>query len=91
VALADVALLAESSTPEKTFSESFEKDLLDGVVVLHHEGAAVQTSDTRRALYFPFSAAASKTTRISLTFIPYYAWANRTPTPMVVWTPLLKS
>jgi hypothetical protein len=91
VALADVALLAESSNPEKTFSESFEKDLLDGVVVLHHEGAAVQTSDTRRALYFPFSAAESKTTRIPLTFIPYYAWANRTPTPMVVWTPLLKS
>ncbi|HEX4546251.1 MAG TPA: beta-L-arabinofuranosidase domain-containing protein [Candidatus Acidoferrum sp.] len=91
VALADVALLAETTNLDKTFSESFDKDLLDGVVVLHHEGVAVETSDPRRALYFSFSAARSKTNRIPLTFIPYYAWANRTPTPMVVWTPLLKS
>jgi DUF1680 family protein len=27
---------------------------------------------------------------VALTFIPYYAWANREATPMQVWTPLLK-
>jgi hypothetical protein len=91
VALAEVALLTDSAKPEQGFSDSFEKGLLDGVVVLHHEGAAVHASDARRALYFPSSAAAGKTTKVPLTFIPYYAWANRAPTPMVVWTPLLKS
>ena len=32
-----------------------------------------------------------KTKRVLLTFIPYYAWANRAATPMQVWTPVLKS
>jgi len=91
VALADVALLADDAKPEKGFSDSFEKGLLDGVVVLHHEGAAVNASEARRALYFASSAAAGSTYKVPLTFIPYYAWANRAPTPMVVWTPLLKS
>src|SRR5271157_6246540 len=91
VALADIALSADSVKPEKGFSDSFEKDLLDGVVVLHREGVAVHASDARRALYFPSSAAAGRTTKVPLTFIPYYAWANRAPSAMVVWTPLLKS
>jgi len=91
VAVADVGLVADGSDTEKGFTETFQKDLLDGVVVLHHEGTAVQTSDARRALYFPSSAAPSTTCKVSLTFIPYYAWANRAPTPMQVWTPLLKS
>jgi DUF1680 family protein len=91
VALAEVALLTNSAKPEKGFSDSFEQGLLEGVVVLHHEGVAVQPCEGRRALYFPSSAAAGKTTKVPLTFIPYYAWANRAPTPMLVWAPVLKS
>jgi len=64
--------------------------LLDGVVVLHHEGAVVQSSAERKALYFPHSAAHGMSSKIPLTFIPYYAWANRAPTPMMVWTPVAK-
>jgi DUF1680 family protein len=89
VAVGDIALT--NVTSEKGFSEAYEKDLLDGVVVLHHEGAAMQTSEPRRGLYFPASAPQGKTTKVPLTFIPYYAWANRAPTPMQVWTPVLKS
>jgi DUF1680 family protein len=91
VALADVALLPGTTKAAQGFSESFDKNLLNGVLVLHHEGAALQTPDARRSLYFPSSAATGKSTKIPLTFIPYYAWANRAPTPMQVWTPLLKS
>jgi DUF1680 family protein len=91
VALADVGLLASGANTGKGFSETFDKNLFDGVVVLHHEGVAVQSSDARRPLYFPASTAPSKTSKIPLTFIPYYAWANRNPTPMLVWTPLLNS
>ena len=91
VSLADVALVAGNAKSGNGFSESFDRNLLDGIMVLRHEGAAVQTPNTRRALYFPASAAAGKSTKIPLTFIPYYAWANRAPTPMQVWTPLPKS
>ena len=91
VQVADVALSAEASTSQKGFTESYEKDLLDGVVVLHQEGALVKPSDSRHALYFQSSATPSGSTKIPLTLIPYYAWANRTPSPMAVWTPVLKS
>jgi DUF1680 family protein len=91
VAVADVALSVSPAKSQSAFTQSYEKDLLDGVVVLHHEGALVKPSDTRSELYFQSSAAPSSATKIPLTLIPYYAWANRTPSPMVVWTPLLKS
>jgi DUF1680 family protein len=89
VAVSDLALTDVSS--EERFTESYEKDLLDGVVVLRREGVAIQTPEARRGLYFPASAAQGKTTKVPLTFIPYYAWANRVPSPMQVWTPVLKS
>jgi len=91
VALTDVAFSITSAKPGGGFTESFEKNLFDGVVVLHHEGVALQTPDARRSLYFPASTSLCKSTAIPLTFIPYYAWANRAPSPMQVWTPLLKS
>jgi DUF1680 family protein len=92
VAVSEVALTTSTKgSSQNGFSESYEKDLLDGVVVLHHEGAAIQPSESRRSLYFPVSAPPDKTSKVPLTFIPYYAWANRTSTPMQVWTPLLKS
>jgi hypothetical protein len=91
VSLADVALVPGNSKHDSGFSESFDKNLLGGIVVLHHEGAAVQTPGARRTLYFPASAAAGKSTKIPLAFIPYYAWANRAPTPMQVWTSFLRT
>jgi DUF1680 family protein len=90
IAVSEVALTTSpKNSSQNGFSESYEKDLLDGVVVLHHEGAAIQSSELRRSLYFPASAPPDKSSKVSLAFIPYYAWANRTPTPMQVWTPLL--
>jgi DUF1680 family protein len=90
LSLHDVALTTASGSAGTGFTESFERDFLGGVVVLHHEGAAVQTSESRRALYFPSNAAQNRSSKVSLTFIPYYAWNNRQPTQMLVWTPLLK-
>ena len=90
LSLNDVALSASGRSADSGFTESFERDLLDGVVVLRHEGAAIETSDSRRGLYFPSGAAPNKSSKLSLTFIPYYAWNNRKPTQMMVWTPLLR-
>jgi hypothetical protein len=54
-------------------------DLLGGVTVLQIKGATKVTRD-----------AAGKVTSspATLTAIPYFAWANRGPSPMQVWLPL---
>ncbi len=91
IELADVALVPDGLKKGQGFSESFEKSLLDGVVVLHHDGSVAQTPEARRGLYFPSSAAPCKSSKTTLTFIPYYAWANRATTSMLVWTPMMKS
>jgi uncharacterized protein len=89
ISIADVTIPA-STVQKPAFTESFDRNLLDGITVLHLEGAAIQTPDLQRALYFPAASAPAKSTKVSLTFIPYYTWANRAPTPMQVWTPLLR-
>jgi len=88
--LADVAIPA-SSVQKADFTESFDKNLLDGIMVLGLEGANVQAPDSQRALYFPANSPPAKSSKVPLTFIPYYAWANRNPSQMQVWTPILRT
>jgi DUF1680 family protein len=89
--LADVSIRVGAKNSGNGFTESFEKDLLDGIVVLRHEGAVSKTSAARSSLYFSADAPASSSAKLTLTFIPYYAWLNRRPSPMQVWTPLQRS
>jgi len=86
--LADVSLHTGSRNSGGGFSESFEKDLLGGLMVVKHEGAVSGLSASRSSLYFSADAPGSASSNVELKFIPYYAWANRRPTPMQVWTPL---
>jgi DUF1680 family protein len=90
VALKEVALQLgpNSNAP---FQEEFQKDLLGGVLLLRHPGAAYIESAEHSRLYFRRSGEPRKSSPVSLTFIPYYAWANRTATPMQVWTPITKA
>src|SRR6202158_4568833 len=90
VPLKDVALNLgpKSSAP---FQEEFQNDLLGGIIVLRHAGAAYGEPAERSLLYFRYSGEARRSKPLSLTFIPYYAWANRTATPMQVWTPISKT
>lgn len=84
-ALADLLF----SNPEKSFGAEFRKDLLGGIEVLKHAGAAYQTPVSKEPLYQDLSAAsARKTEPAELTLVPYYAWANREQTAMEVWIPL---
>lgn len=90
VALKDVALnLGPRSNTQ--FQEEFQKDLLGGIILLRHAGAAFGESAEHSPLYFRYSGEARTSKPLSLTFIPYYAWANRTATPMQVWTPISKT
>jgi len=73
------------------FQEEFQKDLLGGIIVLRHAGADYGEAAEHGLLYFRYSNEARKSKPLSITFIPYYAWANRTATPMQVWTPISKT
>jgi DUF1680 family protein len=89
-ALKDVALsLGKDSS--SGFEETFEKDLLGGVLVLRHPGIVYEESTERGSLYFSHNAPLRKSRPVRLTFIPYYAWANRAQTPMQVWTPMARA
>jgi DUF1680 family protein len=90
VALKDVALSADKASNAK-FEEKFDKELLGGVLVLRHNGAVYEETADRGSLYFSHNAPSPKSRPVKLTFIPYYAWANRVPTPMQVWTPVARA
>ena len=87
--LSDAALTSGQSS-QAAFQSEYKSDLLDGVVVLHHDGVLHQNSNAE-ALYSRYEPHPQKTRQTSLTFIPYYAWANRQPSAMQVWTPVFRS
>ncbi len=90
VSLFDVSLdmRHESGLP---FQEEFRSDLLGGIVMLKHMGAAYDKASSGGGLYNRYTPGAPKTRQVELRFIPYYAWANRAGTPMQVWMPILRA
>ena len=70
------------------FIEEFRADLLGGLLVLKHRGSVVDSPFSSEPLYRPFQERVERPGRVeALTFIPYYAWANREPSRMEVWVP----
>jgi DUF1680 family protein len=70
------------------FSTEFRADLLGGLLVLKHRGSVVDRPFTTEPLYLGFEDQPERPGRVeALTFIPYYAWANREPSRMEVWVP----
>jgi hypothetical protein len=85
--LSDVMLSAPGMF-DKGFSEEYRRGLLGGVVILQHQGH-VATAVAREPLYQAASIASLRPTKdVLLTFIPYFAFANREPTQMTVWVTL---
>jgi DUF1680 family protein len=75
--------------PNGSSTLDVRKDLLGGVTLLKANGAAAEKAIGDEPLYQPLAAAATRPKRpVMLTFIPYYAMANREPTPMEVWVPI---
>jgi uncharacterized protein len=89
ISLSDVAVNPGRRAAEQ-FHAEFRNDLLGGMVVLHHTGALYERGTAEKALYSRYGREAT-TRKIPLTFIPYYAWANRQATSMQVWNPLLQA
>ncbi len=68
---------------DAAFTQVYRDDLLDGVMTLTTQGEALSTPWQDDRLYQP--AAKDQYTPRPLTFIPYYAWANRKVGEMLVW------
>jgi DUF1680 family protein len=88
--LPDTSIVASENMGDQ-FREEYRADLLEGVTVLHHTGAAYEVSSGKQSLYLAASPSAPKTRRQALVLIPYYAWANRRETAMQVWSPFLRA
>jgi DUF1680 family protein len=90
ISLSDVAV-NPGRRPAEQFQTEFKNDLLGGMVVLHHTGAVYQRGAAEKMLYSRYGGESLRTQKTPLTFIPYYAWANRQATSMQVWNLLLQS
>ncbi len=88
ISLSDVAV-NPGRQPAEQFQTEFRSDLLAGMVVLHHSGAVYERGSDK-ALYSRYRGE-ERSRKIPLTFIPYYAWANRQATSMQVWNLLLQA
>ncbi|MGB6198634.1 MAG: beta-L-arabinofuranosidase domain-containing protein [Candidatus Acidiferrales bacterium] len=94
--------LAVSMEPGAEFTSEFKQDFLGGVIVLHRDGVVAESMSPQgssnsqggpAALYGPYrdQSDARHSHGVRLTFIPYYVWANREPSPMEVWAPVSKA
>jgi DUF1680 family protein len=63
------------------------EDLLGGVVAVEVQGAVVDVGPWRDELYRPATVEKLPQRKVTLTAVPYYAWANRGPGTMRVWIP----
>jgi len=67
---------------DAAFSAEYDPDLLDGTVVVRGEATLTATGDDA-ALYRSRTSSANAT--VTVTAVPYYAWANRDESEMRVW------
>jgi DUF1680 family protein len=86
--------------PGFEFTSEFKPGFLGGIIVLHRDGvvtesqsaqASQNSKDGSAPLYRPFQdheSDARSSRNVQLTYIPYYAWANREPSAMEIWTPV---
>jgi uncharacterized protein len=70
------------------FKSDYRADLLGGIVVVKHPAVESEDGGSQGPLYHPISMKTRRPEhKVELTFIPYYTWANRTPSAMRVWVP----
>jgi len=87
-ALSDVTMVAGPSALKGT---EFRSDVLGGIVQVKAEGIVAPRPSSQEPLYFPFAMSARAGRKTELTFIPYYTFSNREPTPMEVWVPYVNA
>ena len=70
---------------------AWDDDLLGGLMTLRLAGSRAPAPASDRMLYRPWGThEEAPAAPVTLTAIPYYAWANRDPGPMTVWMPTVR-
>jgi hypothetical protein len=67
--------------------DSWQENLLGGVVAVEVQGVMVDVRSWEDQLYRPLTLETLPQSKVKLIAIPYYAWANRGPGAMRVWFP----
>jgi hypothetical protein len=70
--------------PDTAFHARFDKGLLGGVTVLTASARRLNVGQWKDALYAP-TGQDTKSARVPVRAVPYFAWANRRPGEMLVW------
>jgi DUF1680 family protein len=73
--------------PGASLQASRREGLLGGVVVVEAQGSVVDVGAWQDELYRAAPVQDLPQREVTLTAIPYYAWANRGPGTMRVWIP----
>jgi DUF1680 family protein len=71
-----------------TLKAEWKPHLLGGVVAVKGKALALDTGAWAGKLYAPLGEVQMPAREVEFTAIPYYAWANREPGPMIVWVRL---
>ena len=80
-------LLDVRIAPEASLQATRREDLLGSVVAIEAPGAVVDIGAWQDELYRPAPTEDLPHREVTLTAVPYYAWANRGPGAMRVWIP----
>ncbi|MEA3344844.1 MAG: glycoside hydrolase family 127 protein, partial [Chloroflexota bacterium] len=83
----DLDLLDVRIASEASLQAARHKDLLGGVVTIEAQGAGVDIGAWQDELYRSAPVKDLPQREVTLTAVPYYAWANRGPGTMRVWIP----
>jgi DUF1680 family protein len=83
----DLDLLDVRIAPGASMKAVWREDLLGGVTVVEAQGSAVDVEPWQDELYRPAPVEELAERQVTLTAVPYYAWANRGPNTMRVWIP----
>lgn len=84
--LFDVELVAG-----REFVPEWRSELLGGIMVIRHRGRVPEQPWSEGPLYRRLEVSSQPPVRyrdVELRLIPYYTFANREPSPMMVWVPL---
>ena len=82
-----LSLLDARVNPRAPLRARWRDDLLGGVTVVEAQGTGVDTGAWGDQLYRPAAFQTPPERPVTLTAVPYYAWANRGPGQMRVWIP----
>ena len=85
----DVSVMDAVIDATAPVTENHEEKLLGGVVTLSAAGGVVDHEGWNGDLYRVARPSSQSTREAELKAIPYFAWANRGPAAMTVWTPRL--